>query len=93
MAQRMRLIKKRIIVSMETKKRGGNAGRLLQRSLRKHTILQEKTKVTSDLVRSWGLGEIGRPTEEERMLFYLYPGTLTWKYILEVKKKYWHGNI
>jgi hypothetical protein len=75
------------------KKRGGNAGRCSQRSLRQQTILQEKLRISSDLVRSWGLGEIPKPTEEEKMKFFLYPGTLNWSYILEVKKKYWHGNI
>ena len=90
---KIRTVKKQFIISKEMKKRGGNAGRSEQRSQRRARIFQEKLKISSDLVRSWGLGEIPRPTEEERMLFYLYPGTLTWSYILEVKKKYWHTNI
>ena len=87
------MTKKRFIISKEMKKRGGNAGRCGQRSIRRQAILQEKLRISSDLVRSWGLGEIPRPSEEEKMKFFLYPGTLPWSYILEVKKKYWHGNI
>ena len=75
------------------KKRGGNAGRLEQRSQRRDSIRVEKLSLRDDLVKSWGLGEISPPTEEEKMKFYLYYHNLPWSYLLEVKKKYWHGNI
>jgi hypothetical protein len=88
-----RIIKKTFIISKETKKRGGNAGRSEQRSLRLALISSEKTSLRDDLVKSWGLGEISPPTEEEKMKFYLYYHNLPWSYLLGVKKKYWHGNI
>jgi hypothetical protein len=44
------------------------------------------------MVVSWRLKEIKPPTPEEyRSFFYNYP--MTWKYILEVQKKYWRENI
>lgn len=90
---KIRLAKKRFIISKETGKRGGNAGRLEQRSQRRTRIIQEKIRLRDDLVRSWGLGEIPRPTEEEKMKFFLFYNNLPWNYLIEVKKKYWHGNI
>jgi hypothetical protein len=88
-----RILKKMFIISKEMKKRGGNAGRSEQRSHRRASIIQEKIKMRDDLVRSWGLGEIPPPTDEEQMKFYLYYHNLPWDYIIATKRKYWNMNI
>jgi hypothetical protein len=51
---------------------------------------KEKYKIREDLVRSWGLGEIRPPSQQEKDQFFLYYHYLPWSYLIEVKKKYWN---
>jgi len=70
------------------KDRGGNPQRDAERALRQQDILQKKTTIINLMVVSWRLKEISQPTPEEYKSFsYNYP--MTWKYILEIQKKYW----
>jgi len=70
------------------KDRGGNPQRDAERVLRQQDILQKKTTIINLMVVSWRLKEIRQPTPEEYKSFsYNYP--MTWKYILEIQKKYW----
>jgi hypothetical protein len=85
------LLKKSFIIRIESKRRGGTSARHLDRSIRFSDIKKEKEKVREDLIRSWGLAEIARPTAEERDKLYLYYHYLPWSYLLEVKKKYWNS--
>lgn len=70
------------------KDRGGNPQRDAERVLRQQDILQKKTTIINLMVVSWRLKEIRQPSPEEYKSFsYNYP--MTWKYILEIQKKYW----
>jgi hypothetical protein len=74
------------------KVRGGNVHRDAERAFRQQEILRQKRTIVKLMVVSWRLKEIKPPTPEEyRSFFYNYP--MTWKYILEVQKKYWRENI
>ena len=68
--------------------RGGNPQRDSERALRQQDILQKKRTIINLMVVSWRLKEIRQPSPEEYKSFsYNYP--MTWKYILEIQKKYW----
>jgi hypothetical protein len=70
------------------KDRGGNPQRDAERVLRQQDILQKKRTIINLMVVSWRLKEIRQPSPEEYKSFsYNYP--MTWKYILEIQKKYW----
>ena len=85
------IIKKKIIIRREIKRRGGTSVRSSQRVDRFESIKKEKHKIREDLVRSWGLGEIRPPSQEEKEHFFLYYHYLTWSYLIEIKKKYWNS--
>ena len=69
--------------------RGGNTQRDAERVSRQQEILYRKRTIIKLMVVSWRLKEIKPPTPEEyKSFFYSYP--MTWKYITEVQKKYWH---
>lgn len=90
----LRRLKKKLIVYRETKARGGDAMRVLNRLDRRIGIFTEKRRIREDFMNSWRLGEIKTPTEEERKKIYSYPANLlTWKFLLELQKKYWRENI
>ena len=84
------IIKKKIIIRREIKRRGGTSARFLARATRLLSIKTEKDKLREDLVRSWCLGELTKPTPEEYERFFLYYHYLPWSYLLEIKKKYWN---
>ena len=82
--------KKSFIVKRETRRRGGTSARSDARAARFEAIKKEKYKIIEDLVRSWGLGEIRPPSQEEKEHFFLYYHYLTWDYLIKIKKKYWN---
>jgi hypothetical protein len=84
------LLKKSFIIRRESKRRGGTSARHLDRSIRLLAIKKEKSKIREDLVSSWCLGELSKPTSEEYSRFFLYYHYLPWSYLLEIKKKYWN---
>jgi hypothetical protein len=86
----MRTLRKTIIIRGESKRRGGTSARHLARDGRLLAIKTEKERIREDLVRSWGLGELTKPTAEEYERFFLYYHHLPWSYLLEIKKKYWN---
>jgi hypothetical protein len=86
----MRTLRKTIIIRGESKRRGGTSARHLARDGRLLDIKTEKERIREDLVRSWGLGELTKPTAEEYERFFLYYHHLPWSYLLEIKKKYWN---
>jgi hypothetical protein len=86
----MRTLRKTIIIRRESKRRGGTSARHLARDGRLLVIKTEKERIREDLVRSWGLGELTKPTAEEYERFFLYYHHLPWSYLLEIKKKYWN---
>ena len=88
--RKTKTIKKSFIVRRETKRRGGTSARAEARASRFKAIKREKYKIIEDLVRSWGLGEIRPPSQEEKEHFFLYYHYLTWDYLIEIKKKYWN---
>jgi hypothetical protein len=90
----LRRIKKKIIIHRETRSRGGDAMRVLNRLDRRIEIFNEKKRIREDFMNSWRLGEIKNPTEEERKKIFSYPAHhLTWKFLLDLQKKYWRENI
>jgi hypothetical protein len=90
LARIARTSKKSIIVQRESRRRGGTSARFLSRATRLSGIKKEKEKIREDLIRSWCLGELGKPTPEEHDRFFLYYHYLPWSYLLEIKKKYWN---
>jgi hypothetical protein len=83
-------LKKTFIIHRESRRRGGTSERNLARAKRFVTIKNEKYKIREDLVSAWALGEIARPTQEERDALFLYYHYLPWDYLVSVKKKYWN---
>jgi hypothetical protein len=85
-----RTLKKSFIIRRESKRLGGTSARDQAREARFDAIKKEKYKIREDLVRSWGLGEIRPPSQEEKEHFFLYYHYLPWSYLIEIKKKYWN---
>ncbi len=83
-------LKKSFVIRKETRRRGGTSARAEARDARFKAIKKEKYKIIEDLVRSWGLGEIRPPSQEEKEHFFLYYHYLTWDYLIKIKKKYWN---
>jgi hypothetical protein len=52
-----------------------------------------KTAVLDDLIRSWEIGEIKAPTEQERFDILNIGGRLSWKFLETLQKKYRAENI
>ena len=86
----IRHLKKSHIIREESKRRGGTPERDIARAKRFGDIKKEKYDIREDLVRSWGLGEIRPPSQQEKDQFFLYYHYLTRSYLIEVKKKYWN---
>ena len=86
----IRTLKKSLIIRRESRRRGGTSERYLARAKRFAYIKNEKYKIREDLVSAWALGEISRPTTEERDALFLYYHYLSWDYLVAVKKKYWN---
>lgn len=86
----IRTVKKSLIVLSETRRVGGTSERNRMRAIRFSHIKNEKYKIREDLVSAWALGEIARPTTEEKESLFLYYHYLSWDYLIRVKKKYWN---
>lgn len=88
----LRRLRKSQGIKKAIKARGGNLQRADARVFRQQEILRQKRTIIKLMVASWRLKEIKEPTPEEyKSFFYNYP--MTWKYILEIQKKYWRENI
>lgn len=79
-------------VKKATKARGGNTQRADARVFRQQEIRRQKRTIIKLMVVSWRLKEIKQPTQDEYREFF-YNAPMTWKYILDVQKKYWRENI
>ncbi len=86
----IRTLRKTVIIRRESKRLGGTSARFLSRGGRLLAIKKEKEKIREDLIRSWCLGELTKPTAVEYERFFLYYHYLPWSYLLEIKKKYWN---
>jgi hypothetical protein len=86
----IRTLRKTVIVQRESKRRGGTSARFLSRDGRLLAIKKEKEKIREDLIRSWCLGELTKPTAEEYERFFLYYHYLPLSYLVQIKKKYWN---
>jgi hypothetical protein len=84
----LRRLRKSQGIKKAIKARGGNLQRDAERVFRQQEIVRQKRTIIKLMIVSWRLGEIRQPTPEEyRSFSYNYP--MTWKYILEIQKKYW----
>jgi hypothetical protein len=86
----IRTLKKSFIIRKESRRRGGTSERNIARTKRFVYIKNEKYKIREDLVSAWTLGEIRRPTQEEKEALFLYYHYLSWDYLVRIKKKYWN---
>ena len=90
--KKLRRLKKQRIIHKAENVRGGISCRILARLDRQNRIRVEKKKVKDDLIYSWRLGEIKPPNHEEYKRIFSEE-VLTWKFLLELQKKYWRENI
>jgi len=90
--KKLRRLKKQRIIHKAENARGGISCRILARLDRQNRIRVEKKKVKDDLIYSWRLGEIKPPSHEEYKRIFSEE-VLTWKFLLELQKKYWRENI
>ena len=90
--KKLRRLKKQRIIHKAENVRGGISCRILARLDRQNRIRVEKKKVKDDLIYSWRLGEIKPPSHEEYKRIFSEE-VLTWKFLLELQKKYWRENI
>jgi hypothetical protein len=84
----LRRLRKSQGIKKAIKARGGNLQRADERIFRQQDILRKKRTIIKLMVISWRLKEIKQPTPREYELFF-YGAPMTWKYILEIQKKYW----
>ena len=90
--KKLRRLKKQRAISNAEDARGGISCRISARVDRQNRIRVEKKKVKDDLIYSWRLGEIKPPSHEEYKRIFSEE-VLTWKFLLELQKKYWRENI
>ena len=90
--KKLRRLKKQRIIHKAENVRGGISCRISARLDRQNRIRVEKKKVKDDLIYSWRLGEIKPPNHEEYKRIFSEE-VLTWKFLLELQKKYWRENI
>jgi hypothetical protein len=84
---------KKIILSREEKKIGGNPRRTELRSQRLDLINKTKKLIKDDLINSWNLGEIRSPDEEDWDIINTYHKRIPISSLNTIKEKYWGGNI
>lgn len=89
----IRTITKRYVVWSRTRSVGGRIYRDEARDSRRAYQRREKTAVLDDLIRSWEIGEIKSPTEQERFDILNIGGRLSWKFLETLQKKYRAENI
>jgi hypothetical protein len=89
----VRTITKRYVVWSRTRSVGGRIYRDEARDSRRGYQRRMKTEVLDDLIRSWEIGEIKPPTEQERFDILNIGGRLSWKFLETLQKKYRAENI
>jgi hypothetical protein len=89
----IRAIGKRYIVWSRTRSVGGRVYRDEARDSRRAYQRREKTAVLDDLIRSWEIGEIKPPLDQERFDILNIGGRLSWKFLENLQKKYRGENI
>ena len=89
----VRTITKRYVVWSRTRSVGGRIYRDEARDSRRGYQRRMKTAVLDDLIRSWEIGEIKPPTEQERFDILNIGGRLSWKFLETLQKKYRAENI
>lgn len=88
----VRLIRKRLVILNETRIRGGNRRRAVDRMRRIHRIKKEKESYAEEIFLSWHQGETKpTPTEINEVMFY--GDNLTWEILKSYRKKYSSDNI
>jgi hypothetical protein len=88
-----RTIGKRYIVWSRTRSVGGSIYRDEARDSRRAYQRRMKSAVLEDLIRSWEIGEIKPPTDQERFDILNIGGRLSWKNLENLQKKYRGENI
>ena len=86
-------IGKRYIIWSRTRSAGGRIYRDEARDSRRDYQRKMKSEVLEDLIRSWEIGEIKAPTEQERFDILNIGGRLSWKFLETLQKKYRAENI
>jgi hypothetical protein len=89
----LRTIGKRYIVWSRTRSVGGSVYRDEARDSRRAYQRRIKSEVLDDLIRSWEIGEIKPPTDQERFDILNIGGRLSWKNLENLQKKYRGENI
>jgi hypothetical protein len=89
----LRTIGKRYIVWSRTRSVGGSIYRDEARDSRRAYQRRIKSEVLDDLIRSWEIGEIKPPTDQERFDILNIGGRLSWKNLENLQKKYRGENI
>jgi hypothetical protein len=89
----LRTIGKRYIVWSRTRSVGGRIYRDEARDSRRAYQRRVKSAVLEDLIRSWEIGEIKPPTDQERFDILNIGGRLSWKNLENLQKKYRGENI
>lgn len=89
----LRTIGKRYIVWSRTRSVGGSIYRDEARDSRRAYQRRMKSAVLEDLIRSWEIGEIKPPTDQERFDILNIGGRLSWKNLENLQKKYRGENI
>jgi len=89
----LRTIGKRYIVWSRTRSVGGRIYRDEARDSRRAYQRRMKSAVLEDLIRSWEIGEIKPPTDQERFDILNIGGRLSWKNLENLQKKYRGENI
>ena len=89
----VRTITKRYVVWSRTRSVGGRIYRDEARDSRRGYQRRMKTEMLEDLIRSWEIGEIKPPTEQERFDILNIGGRLSWKFLETLQKKYRAENI
>jgi hypothetical protein len=89
----LRTIGKRYIVWSRTRSVGGRIYRDEARDSRRAYQRRIKSEVLEDLIRSWEIGEIKPPTDQERFDILNIGGRLSWKNLENLQKKYRGENI
>jgi hypothetical protein len=89
----VRRLGKRYVIWRRTREAGGRVYRDEARYSRIAFQRRIKSEVIADLIRSWEIGEIKRPTDQERFDILNIGSGLSWKMLEDIQKKYRAENI
>jgi hypothetical protein len=90
---KLRRIRKKIILRRGIKKIGGKKEREKLRSERIESINFTKELIKKDLVYSWGIGELRKPEKEDWDSIDVPAKRIPISFLNHLQKKYWGGNI